>query len=154
MSSVRFEVDLNGMGMELERLQHPPVRELEGVLLATFATTEARVHVETGHLKASGRPTSSYAGDVWSGTISFESYPGLFELARGPNDVALRRSKNPRSAGPPRLNPGPKLKGPHGPRDSHFFFDSVQAPGYGDYDTTHGEGFLMYKAVIESWLEG
>jgi hypothetical protein len=154
MPSIRFEVDLDGAGLELERLQNPPVRELEAVLAATFVITEARVHVETGQLKASGHPSSDFSGDVWSGTISFDSYPGLFELARGPNDVALRRSKNPRSAGPPRLNPGPKLKGHHGPRDSHFFFDSVQAPGYGDYDTTHGEGYIAYKKVIMDWLEG
>jgi hypothetical protein len=151
---LRFEVDLDGTATELERLQHPPFSELEGVLLTTLATTEARVHVETGHLKASGHPTSEAAGDVWSGTLNYDRYPGIFELARGPNDVALRRNRNPRPAGPPRLNEGPKLKEHHAPRDSHFFFDPVQAPGNGDYDVEHGEGYKMYTETIMSWLEG
>jgi hypothetical protein len=131
MSYIRFEVDLNGAGAELERLQHPPVRELEAVLAATFVRTEARVHVDTGELKASGHPSSEFAADVWSGTISFDRYPGIFELARGPH-------------------PTPHQGGP----GSHFFFDDVQAPGYGDYDVEHGEGYIAYRRVIMDWLEG
>ncbi len=129
MDSLRFEVDLDGAAIELERLQHPPFREMEGVLLTTFAITDARVHVITGELKASGHPTSERAGDVWSGTLSYARYPGIYELARGERPTRYHT-------------------------DSHFLFDPVQAPGYGDYDVEHGEGFRMYKEVIENWLEG
>jgi len=41
------------------------------------------VHVITGHLKAEGRPSSSFSGDVWEGTIAYPRRPGIFELARG-----------------------------------------------------------------------
>lgn len=126
---VRFEVDLDGAGEELERLQHPPTTELEGVLLSTFAITEARVHVITGALLASGHPTSDFAGDVWEGTLNYDRYPGIYELARGPM---------------------PTRHHPLG--DSHFFFDPVEAPGYGDYDVEHGDGYKAYVAVIEKWL--
>jgi hypothetical protein len=132
MPSIRFEVDLNGAGKELERLQHPPYLELDSVLLATFATTEARVHVITGELLASGHPTTVQASDRWEGTLSYAGNPGIFELARGERPT--------------------KYHG--GPGDSHFFFDPVQAPGAGDYDVEHGEGYLAYKHVIETWLEG
>ena len=131
MTSLRFEVDLNGAATELERLQHPPFAQLEAVLAVTFAITEARVHVLSGELKASGRPLSSLDGDEWSGTLEFDRYPGIYELARG--------------------NRPTRYKGGTG---SHFFFDPVQAPGYGDFDTEHGIGYLDYKAVVDRFLEG
>lgn len=128
--TVRFEVDLATAGRELERLQHPPTHQLESVLATTYAITEARVHVITGHLKASGRPKSEYAGDVWSGTLEYDRHPGIFELARGP--------KRTRHHG--------------GLDDSHFFFDPVEARWPGDWTT--GDAFQMYTKVIDTWLEG
>ncbi len=125
---IRFTVDLNGAGDELERLQHPPTRELEGVLLTTYAITEARVHVETGHLLASGHPTSDHVGSVWTGTLSYDGDPGIYELARGP-----RRTKYHGGVG-----------------DSHFFFDPVEARWPGDWTT--GDAYEMYTTVIETWL--
>jgi hypothetical protein len=126
-AEIRFEVDLDGTADELERLQHPPILALESVLMTTFAETEMRVHVDTGSLKASGHPTSSLAGDIWDGTLSYDRYPGIFELARGPRPSRYQH-------------------------DSHFFFDPVQAPGYSDYDVTHGDGYQMYVKAIETWL--
>ena len=125
-----FEVDLDGAGAELERLQHPPFMELEGVLAATFAITEARVHVISGKLLASGHPTSEAAGDVWTGTLNYDRYPGIYELARGP-----------------------KMTRHHGGfGDSHFFFDPVEARFPGDWTT--GDGYELYTAAILGWLEG
>jgi hypothetical protein len=129
--SVRFEVDLDGIPRELERLSHPPVIELEGVLAATFAITQARVHVITGKLKASGHPSSTYADDVWDSTIAYDRIPGIFELARGP-----RPSEH------------------HHPPDTHFFFDPVEAPIMGPWDSLEGEGAHMYEAVIMDWIRG
>lgn len=125
---VRFDVDLDGAGRELERLQHPPVAALEGVLATTFAITESRVHVITGKLKGSGRPSSEYHGDVWTGTLSYDRYPGIFELERGP--------KRTRHHG--------------GIADSHFFFDPVEARWPGDWTT--GDSFQMYTKVIEDFI--
>lgn len=128
--SVRIEVDLGRIPRELERLEHPPVIELEGVLATTFSITQGRVHVITGKLKASGRPSSTYVEDVWEGTLSYDRIPGIFELARGP-----------------------KPSEHHHPPDTHFFFDPVEAPIMGPWDSLEGEGAKMYEAVIMKWLE-
>lgn len=148
MAYVIFDVDLNGAGAELERLQHPPVRELEGVLLATFARTEARVHIITGKLLASGRQISETTGDVWSGTLSYARDPGIFELARG--DKLTGHAHQMQRGGKKWLEY--RGTGHGGPGDSHFFFDDVQAPGNGDYDVEHGMAYKMYVQVIEDWL--
>lgn len=128
--SISFDVDLGNVPRELARLEHPPVIELEGVLATTFAITQARVHVITGKLKASGHPDSEYFNDIWSGTLSYDGNPGIFELARGP-----RPSKH------------------HKPPDTHFFFDPVEAPITGPWDSLEGEGAHMYEDVIMNWLE-
>lgn len=125
-----FKVDLDGTAWNLERLQHPPFRELEAVLATTFAITEARVHVITGKLLASGHPTSVAAGDTWEGTLHYAGDPGIFELARGP-----------------------KVTRHHGGyTDSHFFFDPVEARWPGDWRT--GDAYQMYTRVIEDFLSG
>lgn len=124
---ITFEVDLDGAGDELERLQHPPFAELDGVLLTTMVITEARVHVETGLLKASGHPTMDHLDDVWTGTLSFDGDPGIYELARG-----ARKTRTQGGSG------------------SHFFFDPVEAQYPGDWTT--GEAFKLYTKVIEAWL--
>lgn len=127
--TVVFHVDIRAPERELERLQHPPVAQLEGVLATTFAITEARVHVITGHLKGSGHPSSEFSGDEWTGTISYVRYPGIFELERGPK----------------------KTKHHGGLGDSHFFFDPVEARWPGDWTT--GDSYQMYTKVILDWLE-
>jgi len=124
-----FEVDLNGAGRELERLQHPPFRELDGVLMTTFATTDRRVHVLTGELKASGHPTTARSGDEWTGTLLYDRYPGIYELARGPKKTVYT-----------------------GGTGSHFFFDPVEARWPGDWET--GDSYQLYTKAILDWLEG
>lgn len=74
-------------GPELDRLAAGPgasaVGAMEAALMAGFATSQGRVHVITGQLKASLQMGSSFAGDTWTGTMSAARYPGIFELARG-----------------------------------------------------------------------
>lgn len=84
---IRFEVDLDGAGDELDRLASGPgattVARLEGALMQGYITSVARVHVITGYLKSTLHPSSEFSGDTWTGTISAARYPGIFELARG-----------------------------------------------------------------------
>lgn len=127
---LRFDVNLAAVDAHLRHLQDPPFRELEGVLAATFAITEARVHVLTGGLLASGHPTSARAGDIWEGTLHYDRDPGIYELARGPMRTRFHG----------------------GPGDSHFFFDPTEARYPGDYQT--GDAFRMYTGVIEDFLSG
>jgi hypothetical protein len=125
---IHFEVDDADVIGELARLSHPPVLQLESVLATTFAITEARVHVITGQLKGSGHPSSAFDGDTWTGTLSYDRDPGIFELARGPA----------------------KSKHHGGLYDSHFFFDPVEARWPGDWTT--GDSFQMYTKVIRDFL--
>jgi hypothetical protein len=80
-------IDLDGAGDELERLARGPGAEtlgrMESGLMAGYAMSEAKVHVITGYLKATGHASSSYSGDTWEGTMSWARHPGVFELARG-----------------------------------------------------------------------
>lgn len=99
---IKFSVDLDGAGLELARLAKGPVTAVpmfEAALLDGYVTSEARVHVITGQLKASGHPSSEFDGTTWTGTISFARYPGIYELARGDS---------------------PTLNHPEG---GHYFFD-------------------------------
>lgn len=87
---LRVEVDLygpHGAGYELDRLIKGPgpvtVGKFEAALMAGYTTSEARTHVITGRLKASGHPSSAFDGPSWQGTIGFARYPGIYELARG-----------------------------------------------------------------------
>jgi hypothetical protein len=84
---VYWTVDLDGAGEELSRLSRGPgartIMAMEAALLEGYTITEARVHVITGQLKASGHPSSSFDTRTWDGTISFDRDPGIFELARG-----------------------------------------------------------------------
>jgi hypothetical protein len=79
-------VDLDGAGDELDRLARGPgpvtIGKWEGALMVAYAATEARVHVITGELLASGHPSSSFDLTSWTGEISFARDPGVFELAR------------------------------------------------------------------------
>lgn len=125
---VSFRMNIDSVDAELERLQHPPVAKLEGVLAANYATTEARVHVLTGALLGSGHPKSDFSSDVWTGTISFDRYPGIYELARGPKKTSRHG----------------------GLTDSHFFFDPVEERYPADW--TSGDSYQMYTKVIEEFL--
>jgi hypothetical protein len=84
--AVIWTVDLNGAGDELDRLARGPdmrtIMAMETALLTGYSLSEARAHVITGFLKASGHPSSSHDGGSWEGTISFARHPGIFELAR------------------------------------------------------------------------
>ena len=77
---------------------HKPVGEMESVLSAAFAVTQAKTHVVTGSLKASGKTNSEFEDDVWTGEISYGGAlwktpaPGppnnpvdyaIYEMARG-----------------------------------------------------------------------
>jgi hypothetical protein len=99
-------------GPELDRLALGPVGAtllaMESALADAYITTEARVHVITGRLRASGHPSSTFDGEEWTGEIDFARYPGIYELARGPMYT--------RHHG--------------GPGDSHYFFD----PGGPDFE--------------------
>jgi hypothetical protein len=89
---IRFEVDLDGAGDELDRLAHGPggetVGRMDAALLSGFATTEGRVHVISGYLKSTLHPSSEFTGDTWTGEMSAARDPGIFELARGDRPTA------------------------------------------------------------------
>lgn len=76
-----------GVEAELDRISRGPdqrtIAAFETALLTGYATSEARAHVITGRLKASGHPSSHHGEGSWEGTISFAGKPGIFELARG-----------------------------------------------------------------------
>jgi hypothetical protein len=99
-----FAVYLDGAGEELDRLARGPdartITAMEMALMTGFTLAEARVHVITGALKASGHPQSSFDKFTWSGEMDFDRDPGIFELARGDS--------------PTRYHPAPGL---------HYFFD-------------------------------
>lgn len=88
-------VGMTNMEEAIARLGRAPdfvtIGALEGVFAAQYADTQARVHVITGSLKLSGKPTSDYDGRVWEGTITYGGESGgvhnpvtyaIYELAR------------------------------------------------------------------------
>jgi hypothetical protein len=96
---IRVEADIyhppNGAGFELDRLiKGPSVVKMEAALMSGFMTTEGRVHVITGHLKASLHPSSEFGGDTWTGTMSAARYPGIYELARGNRPTRYHRDSH------------------------------------------------------------
>jgi hypothetical protein len=107
-----FAVYLDGAGDELDRLAAGPdlrtIAAMEAALLVGFSMTEAKVHVITGALKASGHPASSFDKFTWSGEIDFARDPGIYELARG--DSSTRYHPSPGGHyffGPPGTGGGP-----------------------------------------------
>lgn len=84
--TVRFTVDAEAAIRELHRLAYGTAEvtpRFESILATAYAATQARVHVITGGLKASGHPTSEFDGHKWEGVIHYIRHPGIFELARG-----------------------------------------------------------------------
>lgn len=68
------------------------VGALEAVLKAAFLDTQARTHVITGSLKASGTTSSDFDGDDWHGQIKYGGAStgpnnpvdyAIYEMARG-----------------------------------------------------------------------
>lgn len=113
MSNFTWSIEIygyRGAGRELNRLIAGPAGEtvyaMESALLRGYTVTEARTHVITGALRASGHPSSSFDGDTWEGEIAFARHPGIFELARG--DAPTR----------------------YHPSGGHYFFD----PGGPDFE--------------------
>lgn len=85
---VKIEIDgLDNLINPFERmskgLDFRGVNRFEKTLFLAFAETQARVHVLTGRLKASGTKRSNNDGSVWTGEIEYLHHPGVFELARG-----------------------------------------------------------------------
>lgn len=101
---MRYEVHgLKGMIRALKDVSDDPswktTGKLETVLASAYATTQARVHIITGRLKASGRTASDFTGKVWSGEVRYggpkstPAYYGIYEMHRkgvkpglGPHD--------------------------------------------------------------------
>lgn len=104
-------VYLDGAGGELDRLARGPdmrtLAAMETALLTGYTMTEAKVHVITGALKASGHPQSRYDQFVWSGEIDFARMPGIFELARGDSPTKYHRLGGHYFFGPPGTGGGP-----------------------------------------------
>ena len=107
-----FVVYLDGAGEELDRLARGPdartIAAMEAALLLGYSMTEAKVHVITGALKASGHPQSSFDKFTWTGEIDFARIPGIYELARG--DSPTRHHPSPGGHyffGPPGTGGGP-----------------------------------------------
>lgn len=60
--------------------------ELEGLLNAAFADTQARVHILSGSLKASGKTASDFDGDTWTGSITYGGVLWKTPVPGPPND--------------------------------------------------------------------
>jgi hypothetical protein len=97
-------------GPELDRLIAGPAGStliaMEAALAAGALATEARVHIITGFLKASGTVRSHASADGWDGEIDYAGDPGIFELWRGNTPTR------------------------HHPSGGHYFFD----PGGPDFE--------------------
>ena len=59
---------------------------LESVLAEFFADTQARTHVISGSLKASGQPQSDYDGDLWTGEVTYGGVMWRTPTPGPPND--------------------------------------------------------------------
>jgi hypothetical protein len=81
---IHVKCDASGPIGETDRLIKGPETDIfEGIMLATYAMVDAKVHELTGRLKASGVSHSERDEGMWTGTVSFARYPGIYELARG-----------------------------------------------------------------------
>lgn len=89
------EVGLEPMLSALSNIADAPDRAkaaLDEVLGMAFEDTQAKTHVITGSLKASGKMEVSVDGDEWKGTITYGGASGgpinpvnyaIYEMARG-----------------------------------------------------------------------
>lgn len=75
---------------------HVATVPLETALAAGFVETQAVVHIISGRLKASGRTSSDFHGDTWTGSVEYggpagtPAYYGIYEMARGGTHDFLR----------------------------------------------------------------
>lgn len=71
--SVEYDTsDYDELLRELEDEPHADtIIRLESILSTAFAATQAKVHVITGRLRASGRISSSITDGHWSGEITY-----------------------------------------------------------------------------------
>lgn len=99
MATMKFSSNFNTMLREAEsffhELQQPPVAlisALEKELSSAYLDTQAAAHVLTGSLKASGRTSSDYHGNMWEGSITYGGPStgvnnpvtyAIYEMARG-----------------------------------------------------------------------
>lgn len=56
---------------EWEGPPHKATVKFEALLQAAYVDTQARTHILTGSLKATGRAESDFDGEVWTGTIEY-----------------------------------------------------------------------------------
>lgn len=64
----------------------PAISRLEGILTRTFAATQAATHIITASLKLSGKTSSDFTGEEWSGKIE---YGGPSAGINNPVDYAI-----------------------------------------------------------------
>jgi len=97
MARIHIEVDDSEVRNELNRLIEGPkevtIGEFEAMLIAATAMTEAAVHIETGSLKSTVHPDSSFEPLRWQGAVRAggaapgmprdPAFYGVYELARG-----------------------------------------------------------------------
>lgn len=74
---------------ELQVMPYKATVELEALLNAAFADTQARTHVLTGSLKASGKTDSDFDGDEWSGSITYGGELWRTPAPGPPNDPVV-----------------------------------------------------------------
>jgi hypothetical protein len=90
---VKIEIDAKEVLGELGRLAGPPpVAQLEALFLSSYSAVKAAVHIETGSLKGSGLPQTTFDGSRWESVMKFGgASPGfphnpvkyaIYELAR------------------------------------------------------------------------
>ena len=110
MSTVSLHIQVTGLremesqfGTGARGLSFRDITQFEKSLASSYAAVEAAVHVETGKLKLSVRPSTHFDGEEWEGEVTAARYPGIFELARGQIPTKHRPS----------------------PTD-HFFFNAVE----------------------------
>lgn len=88
-----IESDFSSMEKELDRIGAMPtvtmLAYLDTSLRTSFETTRAKVHVDTGKLKKSGKTKSRSTANQWVGQFSFTAKNkkgvtyGIYEIARG-----------------------------------------------------------------------
>jgi hypothetical protein len=72
---IKIEIDISDVDQELKRLEEAPgfstILGLESVLSTTYALTQTTVPVDTGSLRGSGKVSSDYRDEVWSGELTY-----------------------------------------------------------------------------------
>lgn len=72
--TIQIKSDWRAVERELDRLERAPELAavyLDAVLNKGFTATQGAVHIITGSLKSSGKKSSHFDGDTWTGEISY-----------------------------------------------------------------------------------